>query len=159
MEVARKMEMEMVMVIFGARKASSELRFASKWLLTSDFEVLEASGAPKGDQERPKKFPKAPKKLPRSLQEAPKRLLGGVLGVLGGSETDECIEDRGLGSFLDLQELPKHLQGASWEPLEGSSGASWGLLGSFLGLSWSPLVLQMLPEPQNLMSRAILMQI
>ena len=43
-----------------------------------------------------------------------------------------------MGSFLDLQELPKHLQGASWEPLEDSSGASWGLLGSFLGLSWSP---------------------
>ena len=39
--------------IFGARKASSELRFASKRLLTLDFEVLEASGAPKVDQERP----------------------------------------------------------------------------------------------------------
>ena len=58
MEMEMEMEMEMVMVIFGARKASSELRFASKWLLTSDFEVLEASGVPKGDQESPKKPPK-----------------------------------------------------------------------------------------------------
>ena len=65
------------------------------------------------------------------------RDLGTSGRVLGGSETDECIEDRGLGSFLDLQELPKHLQGASWEPLGDSSGASWGLLGTFLGLSWS----------------------
>ena len=65
------------MVIFGAPKASSELRCASKWLLTFDFEALEASGVPKGDQE-------SPKKLPRSPQEAPTRLLGGALGALGG---------------------------------------------------------------------------
>ena len=71
------MEMEMVMVIFGARKASSELRFASKWLLTSDFEVLEASGAPTGDQD-------SPKELPRSPEEAPTRLLGGAWEALGG---------------------------------------------------------------------------
>ena len=45
---------------------------------------------------------------------------------LGDSETDERIEDRGLGKFMDLQELPRHLQGASPEPLEASSGASWG---------------------------------
>ena len=82
MEMWMEMVMEKVMVIFGARTARSELRFATKWLLTSDFEVLEASGAPKGDQERPKKFPKAPKKLPRSPQEAPKRFLGGALKVL-----------------------------------------------------------------------------
>ena len=49
MEREMEMEMEMVMVIFGSLKASSELSFASKWVLTSDFEVLEASGAPKGD--------------------------------------------------------------------------------------------------------------
>ena len=29
------------------------------------------------------------------------------------------------GALWDLQELPKRLQGASWEPLEASSGASW----------------------------------
>ena len=45
---------------------------------------------------------------------------------LGVFENDECIEDRGLGSFLDLQELPKHLQGGSYDPLKVSSGASWG---------------------------------
>ena len=50
MEMWMEMVMEMVMVIFGARKARSELRFASKLLLISDFDVLEASGAPKGDQ-------------------------------------------------------------------------------------------------------------
>ena len=84
MEMWMKMVMEMVMVIFGARKASSEFSFASKWLLTSDVEVLEPSGAPKGDQEKPKQLPIAPKKLPRGVQEAPKRLLGSALGVLGG---------------------------------------------------------------------------
>ena len=80
MEVARKMEMEMVMVIFGARKASSELRFASKWLLTSDFEVLEASGVPKGDQEKPRELRRSPQEAPeessRRSQEAPWRCFG-----------------------------------------------------------------------------------
>ena len=75
-----EMEMEMVMVIFGAPKASSVLRFASKRLLTSDFEVLEASGAPKGDQESPKTFPgslqEAPEKPLRGPQEAPWRCFG-----------------------------------------------------------------------------------
>ena len=86
MEMEREREMEMDMVIFGALKAnwevifgapkvSWELRFASKRLWTSDFEALEAAGAPKGDQE-------SPKKLPRSFQEASTRLLGGVLGAL-----------------------------------------------------------------------------
>ena len=72
---------------------------------------------------------------------------------------DECIDDRGLGSFVDLQELPKHLKGASWELLEDSSGASWGLLGSSRGSPGRLLVLQMPPGLQNLMSKAILMQI
>ena len=48
---------------------------------------------------------------------------------------------------MDLQELPKHLQGASYEPLKVSSGASWG----------SPdrlLVPQGAPELQNDTSRA-----
>ena len=64
----------------GAPKASWELRFASKRFLTSYFEVLEASGAPKSDHE-------SPKKLPRNLQEAPKMFLGGVLGILWGVRT------------------------------------------------------------------------
>ena len=82
MEMAMEMEMEMEieMEIFGARKASSELRFASKWLLTSDFEVLEASGAPKGDQESPKKLPRSPQEAPeessRGFQEIPWRCFG-----------------------------------------------------------------------------------
>ena len=80
MEIEMEMEMEMEMEIFGARKASSELRFASKWLLTSDFEVLEASGAPKGDQESPKKLPRSPQEAPeessRGSQEAPWRCFG-----------------------------------------------------------------------------------
>ena len=80
MEMWMEMVMEMVMVIFGARKARSELRFASKWLLTSDFEVLEASGAPKGDQEGPKKLPRSPQEAPeepsRGSQEAPWRCFG-----------------------------------------------------------------------------------
>ena len=104
MEMWMEMVMEMVMVIFGARKARSELRFASKWLLTSDFEVLEASGAPKGDQERPKKFPKAPKKLPRSPQEAPKRFLGGALGALGGPKSSPSHDPRYIHRFQSLQD-------------------------------------------------------
>ena len=80
MEMWMKMVMEMVMVIFGARKARSELRFASKWVLTSDFEVLEASGAPKVDQESPKKVPRSPQEAPeessRGSQEAPWRCFG-----------------------------------------------------------------------------------
>ena len=114
MEMAMEMEMwmEMVMVIFGARKARSELRFASKWLLISDFDVLEASGAPKGDQERPKKFPKAPKKLPRSPQEAPKGFLGGALGVLGSPKSFPSHDPRYIHRFPSLQEpsrrSPRH---------------------------------------------------
>ena len=75
MEIEMEMVMEMVMVIFGARKASSERRFASRWLLTPDFEVLAASGAPKGDQESPKKLARSPQEAPeepsRGHQEAP----------------------------------------------------------------------------------------
>ena len=104
MEVAMEMEMVMVMVIFGARKASSELRFASKWLLTSDFDGLEASGVPKGDQESPESSQEAPKKLPRSPQEAPKRLLGGALGALGGPKSSPSHDPRYIHRFQSLQD-------------------------------------------------------
>ena len=104
MEMAMEMEMEMVMVIFGVRKASSELRFASKWLLTSDFEVLEASGVPKGDQESPESSQEAPKKLPRSPQEASKGLLGGALGALGGPKSSPSHDPRYIHRFPSLQE-------------------------------------------------------
>ena len=76
MEMWMEMVMEMVMVIFGARKARSELRFAGKWVLTSDFEVLEASGAPKGDQESPKKLPRSPEEPSRGSRDAPWRCFG-----------------------------------------------------------------------------------
>ena len=73
MEMEMEMWMEMEMDIFGAPKACSQLRFASKWLLTPDFEVLEASGARKVDQGSPKKPPKssrgALKRLPRGSSE------------------------------------------------------------------------------------------
>ena len=110
MEMAREMEMEMgmvmmrVMVICGARKARSELRFASKWLLTSDFEVLEASGVPTGDQESPESSQEAPKKLARSPQEAPKRLLGGALGALGSPKSSPSHDPRYIHRFPSLQE-------------------------------------------------------
>ena len=48
-------------VVFGAPKASWELRFASKRLLASDFEALEVSGAPRGDQESLKEVSKSSK--------------------------------------------------------------------------------------------------
>ena len=108
MEMDMEMDMEMVMVIFGAPKAnweailgatnaSWELRFASKRFLTSDFDVLEASGAPKGDQA-------SHKKLPRSPQEAPKRLLGGALGALGGPKSSPSHDPRYIHRFPSLQE-------------------------------------------------------
>ena len=96
--------MEMVMVIFGARKASSELRLPSKRHLTSDLKVLEASGIPKGDQESPESSQEAPKKLPRSPQEAPKRLLGGALGALGGPKSSPSHDPRYIHRFPSLQE-------------------------------------------------------
>ena len=88
MEMEVEMDMEMVMVIFGARKVSSEFRFASKSLLTSDFEVLEASGAPKGDQEKPKKSPSHdPRYIHRfpSLQELSRRSPSHDLSALSTS--------------------------------------------------------------------------
>jgi hypothetical protein len=39
----------MKIIDFEASKSNWELRFASKKLLTSDFEALEVSGAPRGD--------------------------------------------------------------------------------------------------------------
>ena len=57
----------------------------------------------------------------------------------------------------------KSSQSTSKEPLGSLLRTPRELLGGFLGASWgSPgrlLVLQMLPEPQNLLSTAILMQI
>ena len=88
-EMELAMEMEMVMVIFGARKASSEFRFASKWFLTSDFEALEASGVPKGDQESPESSQEAP----RSSRGVFKRLPRGSLEV--------------LWEFLEVQKAPQ----------------------------------------------------
>ena len=46
---------------FQAPKANSELRFASTRLLASDFEALEVSGTPRGDQESLKEVSKSSK--------------------------------------------------------------------------------------------------
>ena len=109
MEMDREMEMDMVIfgalkanweVIFGAPKASWELRFASKRLWTSDFEALEAAGAPRGDQESPQKPPRRPQVTIHrpcrwimssqgaagNPQKAPKGLLGSQNGAQGSSE-------------------------------------------------------------------------
>ena len=61
MQMEMEMEMQMEMVIFKAPKASCELRFASKRLLASDFEALEVSGTPRGDQESLKEVSKSSK--------------------------------------------------------------------------------------------------
>ena len=45
-------------VILGAPNASWARRFASRMLLASNFEALQVSGAPRGDQESAKKLPK-----------------------------------------------------------------------------------------------------
>ena len=111
MEREREMEMEMEMVIsgalkvtweviFGDPKASRELRFALKWLWTSDFEALEAAGAPRSDQESPRKPPRRPdvtidrpcqwimssQGAAGNPQKAPKRLLGSQNRAQEGSE-------------------------------------------------------------------------
>ena len=68
------------------------------------------------------------------------------------SSTNECIKDRGFGSFMNLQELPKHLQGASHEPLEASSGASSGSPDRFgwIFLLLFPSSFFLLPSPFSL---------
>ena len=115
MEMWMEMVMEMVMVIFGARKARSELRFASKWLLTSDFEVPEASGTPKGDQE-------SPKKPPRSSRGALKRLPRGSLEVLWELlEVQKAPQARILDTFIvfrDSKKPPRDLQVAIYRPCQ-----------------------------------------
>ena len=67
-------------MIFRAPKASWELRFVSKRLLATDFEALEGSGAPRGDQESLRKLPKKPQEAPQAaskrLPRRPEKLLG-----------------------------------------------------------------------------------
>ena len=48
-------------MIFEAPKANWELRFASERLLASDFEALEVSWTPRGDQESLKEVSKSSK--------------------------------------------------------------------------------------------------
>ena len=48
-------------LIFEAPKANWELRFASQRLLASDFEALEVSWTPRGDQESLKEVSKSSK--------------------------------------------------------------------------------------------------
>ena len=48
-------------MIFKAPKANWELRFASERLLASDFEALEVSWTPRGDQESLKEVSKSSK--------------------------------------------------------------------------------------------------
>ena len=104
-------------VILGAPNASWELRFASKRLLASDFEALEVSGAPRGDQESAQKLPKklqvtihqpyglimSSQRAAGSPQRAPKELLESqneaqrspkeLHGVFGSSENDLKIKN------------------------------------------------------------------
>ena len=79
-------------VIPGAPTASWEFRSASKMLLVSDFEALEVSGAPRGDQE-------SAKKLPKRLQVTNHRPYRSIMS-----------SQEATGS---PQRAP---QGASWEP-------------------------------------------
>ena len=55
-------------LIFEAPKTNWELRFASERLLASDFEALEVSWTPKGDQESLKEVSKSSKKRPGEPQ-------------------------------------------------------------------------------------------
>ena len=96
-EMEMEMWMEMEMEIFGARKACSQFRFASKLLLTFDFEVLEASGARKGDQG-------SPTKPPKSSRGALKRLPRGSLEVLWGLlEVQKIPQATILETFIDFR--------------------------------------------------------
>ena len=115
-----EMEMETEMEIFGARKACSQFRFASKWLLTPDFEVLEASGARNGDQ-------KSPKKPPRSSRGALKRLPRGSLEVLWELlEVQKAPQATILETFIDFR--------ASKNPPGGSPSHDLSTLPAFLRL-------------------------
>ena len=80
MEFEMGMEMEMGMVeivILKLRRHVGSPDLHRKRLLASDFQASEVFGAPKSDEE-------SPKKLPKRHEEAPTRLLGGALGALGG---------------------------------------------------------------------------
>ena len=126
MEMEMEMVIEMVMVIFGARKASLELRFASKWLLTSDFEVLEASGAPKGDQESPKNVPRSPQEAPeepsRGSQEAPWRCFGSSWRSKKLPKPRSSIHSSVSEPPRSLPEVPKSRLTGLAEVLEPSEG-------------------------------------
>ena len=59
--IHKTIEKSMKTLVFQAPKANWELRFASKRLLASDFEALEVSGTPRGDQESLKEVSKSSK--------------------------------------------------------------------------------------------------
>ena len=59
--VHKTIEESMKSLIFEAPKANWELRFASERLLASDFEALEVSWTPRGDQESRKEVSKSSK--------------------------------------------------------------------------------------------------
>ena len=125
------------------------LRFASKWLLTSDFEVLEASGVPKGDQESPESSQEAPKKLPRSPQEAPKRLLGGALGALGGPKSSPSHDPRYIHRFPSLQEPSRRSPGHDLSALSSDYERREALDGAARARSIGPVDVSEPPGAQN----------
>ena len=59
--VHKTIEKSMKSLIFEVPKANWELRFASERLLASNFEALEVSWTPRGDQESFKEVSKSPK--------------------------------------------------------------------------------------------------
>ena len=59
--VHKTIEKSMKPLLFQAPKAYFTLRFASKRLWSSDFEALEVSGTPRGDQESLKEVSKSSK--------------------------------------------------------------------------------------------------
>ena len=59
--VQKTFENQLKLLLFQVPKAYFTFRFASKRLLASDFEALEVSGAPRGDQESFKEVSKSSK--------------------------------------------------------------------------------------------------
>ena len=96
--------------MFEAPNANCELRFASKRLLASDFEALEVSGTPRGDQESLKEVCKSP----QIMIDGVCRVIMSRQGAAGSPQRapKEHLESQHEGQSIP-EELHRSSQGAS----------------------------------------------
>ena len=93
----------MKIIDFEAPKADWEFKFASERLLASDFEALEVSWTPRGDQESLKEVSKSSKKRPGEPQ--------------GGFQEFQSYDPWNLSSDFEPSR-------GRWQPPKISQGAS-----------------------------------